>query len=92
MLALAITALFIFAALVAAAVIADCLVKARAVCLRLLHEGEVMRGSTALRAAAVGVSLRRAPRPVAGRVMAARRPLLAAPQPRSRAHRACAAA
>jgi hypothetical protein len=92
MLALAITALFTFAAIAAAVVIADSLVKARAAYLRLLREGEVLRAGFALKAAAVEMSLRPAPRPAVGRAMAARRPAPAAAQPRPRAHRACVAA
>lgn len=87
MLALAITILFTLAGLVATAVIADSLVRARAAYARLVREGEVLRAGLALQAAVVEMRLRPAPRAAAGRTIAGRRqPLRLQPLP------ACAAA
>lgn len=92
MLALAIAALFALAGLVAAVVIADSLLVARATWLRLMREGEVMRAGLAAQASARVMSLRPAPALAAG--MATRRTMAArVPGPlRQRPLQACAAA
>jgi hypothetical protein len=80
MLALAITALFTLTGLIAAAVITDCLMRARVAYARLTDEAEMLRAAIALEAAqvAAGVELRlRAPaRPAARAVTARRRPAM----------------
>ena len=67
MLALAITVLFTLTGIIAAAVIADCLLKARVAYARLMREGDVMRAGFALQAAAVDMQLRPSVRQVTPR-------------------------
>lgn len=92
MLALAITALFSLAGLVAVTVIADSLMAARAAWRQLMQEGEVMRAGLAVQAHAQMMSLR--PAPAAAARVAGRRAMAArAPGPlRPRPLQACAAA
>jgi hypothetical protein len=92
MLALAITALFTLTGLIAAAVIADCLMRARATYARLMDEAEMLRAALVLEAAqaAAAVEMRlRAPARPAARAVTARRRLAMLRQP---LHHACAAA
>lgn len=86
MLAIAISALFTVAGLVAALTIADNLLKARAAYARLMREGEVMRAGLALQAAVGEMRLR----PQARAVTPIRRTM--APRARSLPLPACAAA
>jgi len=58
MFAVAITVLFTLTGIIAAAVIADSLLKARAAYARLMREGDVMRAGLALQAAAIDMQLR----------------------------------
>jgi hypothetical protein len=92
MLALAITALFTLTGLIAAAVIADCLMRARVAHARLMDEADMLRAVLALEAAqaaaAVEMRLRAPARPAARAVTARRRPAML----RQPLHQACAAA
>lgn len=72
MLAIALTVLFTLTGLIATAVVADCLIKARAAYAQLMREGEVMRAGFALQASAMEMSLR--PKLAARRAVATRRP------------------
>ena len=80
MLAIAITVLFTLTGLIAAAVIADSMVKAQAAYAQLIREGEVMRAGFALQASAVEMSLRPKPQATARRAVATRRPGTLRPQ------------
>lgn len=92
MLALAITVLFTITGMIAVAVIADCLMRARVAYSRLMDEAEALRAALALEAAeaaaAVEMRLRTPARPVARAVTARRRPAML----RQPLHQACAAA
>jgi hypothetical protein len=92
MLALAITALFTLSGVIAAAVIADCLIRARVAYARLTDEAEALRAALLLEAAqaaaVVDQRLRTPARPAARAAMARRRPAMA----RQRLPQACAAA
>ena len=92
MLALAITALFTLSGVIAAIVIADCLIRARAAYARLVEETEALRAALALEAAqaaaAVELRLRAPARPAARAVTARRRPAMV----RQRLPQACATA
>ena len=92
MLALAITVLFTLTGLIAAAVIADCLMRARIAHARLIEEAEMLRAALALEtaqaAAAVELRLRAPARPAMRAVTARRRPAML----RQPLHQACAAA
>jgi hypothetical protein len=92
MLALAITALFTLSGVIAAAVIADCLIRARTAYVRLTDEAEALRAALVLEiaqaSAAVDLRLRIAARPAARAVTVRRRPGLV----RQPLLQACAAA
>ncbi len=92
MLALTITVLFTLTGLIAAAVIADCLMRARLAYARLMDEAEALRSMLALEAAeaaaAVEMRLRAPVRPAARTVTTRRRPAML----RQPLHQACAAA
>jgi hypothetical protein len=77
MLSTAITVLFTLTGMIAAATIAFSLRDARALYLRLVREGEVMRAGLALQASAIEMSLRPSPR----RAVATRRPAMLRQQP-----------
>lgn len=79
MLAIAITMLFTLTGLIASAVVADSLIKARAAYARLMLEGEVMRAGFAVQAAAMEMSLRPKTMAAPRRVTAQRRPAMRQP-------------
>jgi hypothetical protein len=77
MLSTAITVLFTLTGVIAAASIAHSLRDARALYVRLVREGKVMRAGLALQASAVEMSRRPSPR----RLVATRRPAMLRQQP-----------
>lgn len=77
MLATAITLLVALTGVIAAAVVCDSLVAARAAWVRLMREGEVMRAGLSVQASARAISLRPAAAPrrvMAGRASVSRQP------------------